>query len=142
MAWLKVRYSPGFQEDLTSWTLVVDTHGRVHQQIDVRRFAPREERVEAHEWALSDRALSEVRDRLNSLDADSVRAAATEFVIDDAEHIEVTWQSEAGSHWFVAPLEWWHHQALRGRAQPSVVLQAVALWRVLASLSRHAARRA
>lgn len=134
---LKVNYSPGFQEDLTSWSLHIDGDGSARQLVNVRLFSPPEQRRENHEFRLMQAELLNLNRLVHDIDFQAVSLVAAERIIDDAEHIEIAATLPTGKVVFVAPLEVWAWEAKKGEALSKCQLSAVALWKQVESFSRY-----
>ena len=137
MHWLNVRYSPGFQEDLTSWVLSIEPDGRLVQDADVCLFSPLEQRKETYHSRLTLDQLSDLRSFVSALSFHEIAAAANQFVIDDAEQVTITHLSNGESSSFTAPIEWWAYRQSRGDEQSPAILGAIDLWRRILPLSQY-----
>ena len=140
MHWLNVRYSPGFQYDLTSWVLSIAADGSVVQDADVCLFSPHERRKDTYRSRLGASQMSDLKRRLSALVFSEIAAAANELVIDDAEQVTITYLHDTETLSFTAPLEWWAHQQSRGDVQSPAILDAIDLWRQILPLSQYKGR--
>jgi hypothetical protein len=140
MSWLTVHYSPGFQEDLTSWTLAVDADGQVTQEVDVCRFTPPESRKETYHSRLSPIQMEELRRCIAAVELSLVEETANLEVIDDTEQIQIEINDQGLAANFVAPLAYWSHQKARGFVLSPAQEGAILLWHTVLPLSQYKAR--
>ena len=142
MSWLTAHYSPGFQEDLTSWCLTIDVQGQVTQEVDVCRFSPEEAHKETYRSNLSAEQMEEIGQRLKGIEFSEVDRAANLEVVDDTEQIRIAVSSQNLPTCFTAPLDYWSWQKAKGVTLSAAQSNAIALWQVLLPLSKYEARRA
>lgn len=142
MPWLTVRYSPGFQEDLTSWVLRISDDGHVRQEVYVHRFSPFEQFEETHRFLLSPAQMTQIEEAVALLDIDEILKVESQYVIDDAELVRITYNSDGKSLEFTSPMEHWLWRQSRGETLPASIKGALALWCQVQPLSQYKARHA
>jgi hypothetical protein len=140
MPWLTVRYTPGFQEDLTTWELHVTEDGRVDQTVDVCRFSPSENFKESHSLCLSSEQLNELKVRLAATDFDEVNKEESLHVVDDSEEIHIKVQAYGSAKECRSHLDLWLWRQSQGEAIPTSIEAVLALWQHVRLFSQYKAR--
>ena len=140
MHWLNVRYSPGFQEDLTSWVMSIKPDGRIVQNADICLFSPPEKRKDTYHSRLNSAQMADLTRCISVLPFDEIATAANQFVIDDAEQVTITYFGNREASAFTAPLEWWSYRRSSGDLLSPAILSAIDLWGKLLPLSQYRGR--
>ena len=131
-----VKYMPGFQEDLTSWVMTIDSVGKFRQTINVCRHNPHERYVEEHQGDIPPAILDELLLYTEALDVADITEFMSSVAMEDVEDIEI----QVGEERFSAPLDWLLSRKKKGESFPQSVVTAIELWSRILPLSRYIAR--
>ncbi|MFJ2990959.1 hypothetical protein ACIPF8_24150 [Collimonas sp. NPDC087041] len=133
---LSVRYMPGFQKDLTSWDMTIDSVGKFRQTINVCRYNPLERYVEEYQGDIPSAILDELLIYTEALDVADITEFVNSVAMEDVEDIEI----RIGEERFTAPLDWLLSRRKKGESFPKSVVTAIELWSRILPLSRYIAR--
>ena len=126
--WIKLKFNPGFSEDLTSWETTIDLNGNLNQIVNICRFSPREEGTKEFRAQLPSHKLSELKNIIEETRFSDIDEESKKSVIDDADSFTITVNNSGHVESFSAPVDWWTFQVQKNEQSNEVIMSALKLW--------------